>query len=828
MPELLNKQFSKRAPGIFLIMLATLLFSNLPVYAQPVDGENRRSVDIMVVLDNSCSMFPAGMFPTSICANPPGNDAQFLRIHGTNLFLAALGLGEANENDYQLGIIEFGDTARTISPLQPLTRSMRGDLARTIANPSPIPFTDMEEAMELAYDSLRNSPNRKPTNLPAVVLITDGIPDKSGSSGVDSLIEARNSIGQIVRNNADIPLFIMLLKGNEDSDYITLYEEYITFWQELRNENDQLFVYLIEDASQIDETYNQIISQLQNTVSTPSLPVVPGEPLKVFVNQYVQRLVIKVDHGIGSTGPRGTVTVTDPKNNTVSNSDRGVDRFSHPDNPWETIVIGSDRLDWDDNGDGVFDLKDDFWVIESDQPVSVFIDLRDAYRFNFLEPEITLVDVGLPNVYLATNRQSPIKSLVIRFNLLDKANNIIFDSQPITGKVLHPDGSEAELRIPAGLTPDGSGTYEIIYDYASTYTGSLDGLNRFTFSFQAGASEIIGGSPLDPISISNPVAVSRLLVDVGRGAYIESVAPLLCAAGQTTEIQVAIGDYEYSNPATMRVRLFDGTQDIMLSDSGNGGFNADVTSLCQPLANRLACSTSTDATWTVSLVAQTLEGYPVQSRQVVPVRVEASPCTPTPTPSPTPTPTPPPPTPTPIPDRDGDGGNDLVDQCPDQPGFEMFGWCPVPWWLWALLGGLVLATGAFIFFYMVPLVKVQRNKPAKAYLEVLTKGRPGSRMSVYEAGMTKRQSAVTIGSSKKAAMQVPGLKPFEYVVIREGDDRVRVYPSDDKGQPIRTGGRTISTEQGDKLPTSQSDIELRISLGTQKSASGTSRPNKRN
>ena len=391
--------------------------------------------------------------------------------------------------------------------------------------------------------------------------------------------------------------------------------------------------------------------------------------------------------------------------------------------------------------------------------------------------------------------------------------------------MLHPDGSEAELRIPVDLSPDGGGTYQILYDYSSTYTGSLEGVNRFTFILEAGASEIVGGLPESPLKTSSPIAISRLFVDVGRGAYIDSIAPVICRPGQVTEIQVTIGDYEYSNPETMRVRISDGTEERLLDEPTPSVFSADVTDLCQPLLARLACSTGSDAVWSVSLVAQTQEGYPVQSQRNVDVQIQAPACTSTPTPvPPTPTPTPTP-LPTPVPDSDLDGGNDLIDRCVSTPGLERFDWCPTPWWVWALLAALVMAVGALFIFYLIPLLHVKRNPPPKAHLEVIKGGQAEAPKSIYSAGEAKRKSNVTIGSSKKAVIQVTGLKPFEYVVIRESDDRVRVYKTNDKGEETRTGGRTIS-EQGEEFNTSNDDIRLKVSLTPQQK--GASRPSKPN
>ena len=128
---------------------------------------------MLIVLDNSCSMFPKEMLVAGCTSF--GSDVNFLRITGADLFLARLGFDQEREADYQVGVISLGDEPTLVSPLGPLA-SRRDELAALIANPTPEKATRLVPALQLAYDELTTSPNRKEANQPAVVLITDGVP----------------------------------------------------------------------------------------------------------------------------------------------------------------------------------------------------------------------------------------------------------------------------------------------------------------------------------------------------------------------------------------------------------------------------------------------------------------------------------------------------------------------------------------------------------------------------------------------------------------------------------------------------------------------------
>jgi hypothetical protein len=734
--------------------------------------EANRPIDMAVVIDNSGSMY-----------GPNGNDPDLLRIIGAHIFIARLGFGEPNENDYQASVISMGGVPELIAPLQPLTRPVRGSLARTTSDPEDAGGTHIIHALEMAYQELRTSPNRKPGSLPAVVLLTDGVPDPpAGQSQAD--------IEQLVSENPDIPLFVMLLQ-NRVGGSSPEYQAYITFWRQLQTRHTHLFTYQVEDAEQIENIYNQIIAQLHSTVPSERFLVVPGKPVDVFVSRYVQRLIVTIVHERDME--RGEVIIKDSVGIEVLDTDQDVSRFDDPDNLAEVVSIGPRRIGT---------LVDDVWTIETDVPVYIFLDRQGAYRFNFEAPEVGLTDVT--NVYLAIDRHSPSRELVIRFTLLNnKDDSVITDPQPIYGMVIHPDGSEAELRIPV-VHPDGRGVYQIEYDYSS-YPQALTESGRYAFTLKAGQANDQEGERI-------PVTIAKLLVDVGRGVYIQAVepSPLICQAGQSAPVTVTLGDSDTADMNTAHLRIFGGGADVELARSGEDAFSGDVSALCASLLSGATCSTTVDTTFRTRLVAQSPDGSTLPpSERVVAVQALAPTCTPTPTPTATPAPPPPP---TPIPDSDGDGWDDLVDQCKDQPGIAMFNGCPPPIWFWVLIGALGLGLLAFLVLWLIPWINVRINPPPEAFVLVCRAGeRRAVPISIRQVGLNRRKNKVTIGGDqKKAHIYVKDLKPIEFVVEKQGEQAVLL----DAETGFRKG--TFSDKAQSSISTSNTGIALRISLDRSK------------
>jgi hypothetical protein len=237
-------------------LLAALLLSWLPVHAQ--SGESSRPIDMVIVLDNSCSMFPKEMLVPGCTSY--GSDVGFLRITGADIFLARLGFDQENEADYQVGVISMGDKPTLVSPLASLA-GKRDNLAAMIANPKPETATRLVPALQLAYDELTTSSNRKEANLPAVVLITDGVPyPPEGQSNTD--------IENLIKEYPDIPVFLMILKGADSN--LDEFDDYVNFWQGMQQTHDNVFVYVIEKPDQIPDTYNTIVGLLKAAWSPPA------------------------------------------------------------------------------------------------------------------------------------------------------------------------------------------------------------------------------------------------------------------------------------------------------------------------------------------------------------------------------------------------------------------------------------------------------------------------------------------------------------------------------------------------------------------------------
>ena len=313
--------------GFSIAVFLALFFLCIPVLAQ--SGGTDHPIDLLIVLDNSCSMFPKEWLIPGCTWY--GSDVNFLRITGADMFLARLGFDQANEADYQIGVVSLGDEPTLVSPLRPLA-DQRDSLAGLIANPKPQKATRIVPAMQMAFDELTTSPNRKEANLPAVVLITDGVPNPpQGQSNAD--------IENLIQKYPDIPVFLMILKGTDSN--VEEFDEYVKFWQDMQQKYDHVFVYVIEQADQIQNTYNTIVASLQDAIPTKGSLVVPGEDLPFYVSQYVDKVVITVSFPPGVR--RGSVQVIDPGGQVVQDGEAGVAHFRGKQNPVEIISIGAPR-----------------------------------------------------------------------------------------------------------------------------------------------------------------------------------------------------------------------------------------------------------------------------------------------------------------------------------------------------------------------------------------------------------------------------------------------------------------------------------------------------
>ncbi len=745
------------------VLLVLVLLGSAPVFgadatlqaaapdsqaAGPVAQTARQPLDIMLVIDNSCSMFPADRRIPG--CEVWGNDPDFLRITGASLFIARLGFAQPDAADYQVGVVSLGeDPPALVSPLQSLATG-RDALAAAISDPQPALATQLLPALELAYRELRESPQRRPGNSPAIVLLTDGAPyPAEGQSNAE--------IEQFVASYPDVPLFVILLQNPEQAN--VNYERYVSFWQEMALRHSYIQSYPVGSTAEIEATYDEIVARLENSVARPPIALTPGQAVDVFVSRYVQRMVLTFTRERGT--PPANIQIVDPAGAAVADGDADVERFRGADNPVEVVAIGRVRLD--------AAPRDAVWRITSDQPVWMHLDMEGSYRIQFVEPAASVTAIA--GQYLANRPLPPGRPVTFRLRLADNASGAaITEPQPIRARVTHPDGSTAAIPVPAGVQPDADGAYTLSYDLASTYAAA-DEPGRYAFAFEAGEIEGIAGDVF-------PIARAELLVDLRQSAYVASVTPevLQCMPGQPAELTVTVGDPAAAQAGSLRISAFGGGREVALAPSADGAtFSAPVTSLCEALIATLVCGAESNAAVRVRLVAVNADGSAAAPVELdVPARVVAPACTPTPTLTPTLTPVPtatPTPAPTPIPDTDGDGFNDLDDECVEGRGWSVvpfFRGCPPP--VYAQIAGGLAGLGllAFLGFYVVPLALVLTvNPPPGGYVQVYRNGKAeGGYKSLRSLGQSARKSAVTIGS--QGLLRVAGLEPVELRVERRG------------------------------------------------------------
>ena len=618
---------------VALIMLLLLSFSasQVPLAVGQAGDTPKAAVDLMLVIDNSCSMFSDEQAALYDYCTASGSDPSSLRLSGADLFIARLGFATDNEAAYQAGVVNLGGDPSLIMPLQAL-QANRDALAQALATPTPASATKIVPAITMAYAELR-SPRRRLTNTPAVVLITDGVPYPSDQQS-DSDLE------RVVSQNPDIPIFVMLLQN--PATLSQDYDQYIQFWQQLELRYKNVKAFQINSDQQILETYNTIVARLQKTISQ-TIIVKPGVPQPMFVGRYVRQIVVTVVYPWAS--PRGTITIRDPQGNLVEPGQPGVSKSRSDINPTDVFAITNPRLR--------ADLKNAYWSIESDAPVNVFLDTEGAYRVNVLAP--TLVPLPI-NEFQITQQQPVGRPFSLTFNLIDETNTILQDPrEPIWGNITFPDGTSAQLSPSEIISPTtGSGTYTLQLDPSTRYPAFRNQPGQLLLTLNAGSADNSNPPQF-------PIAVVRVHIPFGRVPYVTTIAPqpVHCEQASPAAIQVTLGDVD--NPSDLKLQITNGTGAKITLQPVGGAYTGDLHSLCAQLVAKVPCSPTAvpDPTKPIQVPDLKLQllapNPPFEPSLTQPLQADlvALPC-----------------------DRDRDGVSDVLDKCPDVPGLPQFGGCP--------------------------------------------------------------------------------------------------------------------------------------------------------
>jgi len=256
---------------LFLLLscLSCLLLGLL--VGQATATETNTGLDVMLVVDNSNSMFDKGGI---------GSDPKLRRIEAAQMFISYLGV-DSDQAAHRLGVVFFGGEAELVAPLIPLAdRTRRAEMALLIADPQRMDWTDPVAALALARDTLLDeqsadcsSPNGK---RPVVVLLTDGKPEWDGNPSAaerQAVVEELERLGQDYADEG-IRLFTILLSNAATDADPDIEAVYAPLWRELAQATQGGF-YPVRQADDLIDVYHDILVTLSG-VQTDG-PVVEAE-----------------------------------------------------------------------------------------------------------------------------------------------------------------------------------------------------------------------------------------------------------------------------------------------------------------------------------------------------------------------------------------------------------------------------------------------------------------------------------------------------------------------------------------------------------------------
>ena len=442
------------------------------VLSRPVLASSQASpqpIDLMLIIDNSCSMYEPG---NETCGkNALGSDPGFLRVTGASLFAARMAFGQPQAAD-RIGAISMGTHPAVLYSLAPIEESRKA-LAVAVDQPGPLGGTQVMEALNLAYQELdlRSGPGRKPV----VVFLTDGVPDPiEGQSFAD--------IERVVKGHEQVPLYVLLLQNQSDrvpQDVVVQYRAYIDEWKKLEQRATNIQVYVVPSDEDLLLIYNHVMADLAGGPgSLPPVTLKAGETKEFYVSRFAKRIYITAIHP--DREHRGRIEILDKSGQPVVVGEPGVEVFVDSDNPVEVYSAFGPRLTGQTAGT---------WKVTSiDATLSFFVDQTGAYAFDWLSP--TTEAGSLPGVLIATSSVNPAATIDLQFRLVDDEGAAILEKQNVSGQVTAPNGEESDLKALNGLGPDAQGVYSLAIRLADF--GPADSKGRFEISMRSDDPEQTG------------------------------------------------------------------------------------------------------------------------------------------------------------------------------------------------------------------------------------------------------------------------------------------------------------------------------------------------
>ncbi len=458
MTQRLSPELARLAEWLIIAsaLVAAIIGLTLYLPTVAVAQSSPPAIDLMLIIDNSCSMYKPGT-PSCGLGDALGTDPDFLRIKGAELFAARLAFGEVQPQD-RIGAISLGTSPFVVYPLKPVTES-RGPLAATVYNPAPLGGTSVMGALRLAYDEFRRNPSN---NKPVIVFLTDGVPYPSAG-------QSFSDIEALVKAHSNVPIYVLLLQNGPavPPDY----KAYIDEWKKFQPRMNNVQVYVIPDYKELLATYDKVMADVTaRPQGPPPRELRPGMSEEFYVSRFARRVYVTVIHP--DKERRGGVEIKDKSGQPILAGEPGVDVFIDKDNSTEVYLASGPRLAGQTGGN---------WRVTSiDATFSYVVDLSGAYKFKWLTPPAS--EGVLPGVLIVNDRVNPLTRLDCQFLLVDEQGAPILDRQNISGQVILPDGTKKDLQA-GHFSQDATGLYHLQMQLADY--GAQDSRGRFVIDLKS-------------------------------------------------------------------------------------------------------------------------------------------------------------------------------------------------------------------------------------------------------------------------------------------------------------------------------------------------------
>jgi hypothetical protein len=241
------------AGALLLILLCAALF--ILIYRAQAQGPVGPAVDVLLLIDHSNSMWDKGGV---------GSDPDMLRVQAAHLFIAYLGVDTTRAGN-RLGVIHFGGRSELVVPLTPLdSAAQRQAIRAAIANPHRLEWTDPLEALQLAYETLFPQGQGDPVRQPAVILLTDGKPERSPTPSPDERAAYVADLRALVDRFRErgCPIFTIALSNEATDRDPEIQTVYRNLWQEISARTPPAEYHEARTADDLLRIYHAVVARL--------------------------------------------------------------------------------------------------------------------------------------------------------------------------------------------------------------------------------------------------------------------------------------------------------------------------------------------------------------------------------------------------------------------------------------------------------------------------------------------------------------------------------------------------------------------------------------